>query len=237
MLAPLTPASGGVADVYLDAYLEMFPTRATQAGSHRFDRRLEDFSAENLERWIAINRRERERLTQLLHARSLAFDDRLDAEALLAQVERELHEQTVRRRPQRDPLYWSEVIANAAVFLLVRDDLALAERQESVRARARLLPRFARQCGETLAGARSEAIAPEFCRLAAGQLRATAAFYREGFAPAVSGGAEASEEGATAAQALAELAGPDRATGPARDRLATAGRGLCGDVSAGNGRD
>jgi len=39
-------ALGGVADAYLDAYLAMFPTRATQAGNHAFDNKLEDFSAE-----------------------------------------------------------------------------------------------------------------------------------------------------------------------------------------------
>ena len=63
------------------------------------------------------------------------FDDRVDAESLLAQVEREADEQTVLRRPQRDLLYWSEVIANAAVFLLLRNDLALTERQRRVRVR------------------------------------------------------------------------------------------------------
>ena len=116
---------GGVADAYLSAYLEMFPTRATQAGNHAFDSRLEDFSTEKLARWVEVNQAERDRLTKLISAPDLPFDDRLDAEALLAQVERELHEQIVLRRPQRDPLYWSEVIANAAVFLLVRDDLPL----------------------------------------------------------------------------------------------------------------
>jgi hypothetical protein len=84
---------GGVADAYLSAYLEMFPTRATQAGDHTFDRKLEDFSAERLQRWVERNRPD------------LSFDGRLDAEALLAQVERELHEQSVLHRPQRDPRY------------------------------------------------------------------------------------------------------------------------------------
>src|SRR6184192_3626214 len=139
-------ALGGVADAYLSAYLEMFPTRATQAGDHAFDSKLEDFSAQKLERWVEFNQAERDRLTKLLGISDLPFDDRLDAEALLAQVERELHEQTILRRPQRDPLYWSDIIANAAVFLLVRDDVHLAERQQRVRARARLLPAFSRQC-------------------------------------------------------------------------------------------
>ncbi len=204
--AAMDSVSGGVADAYLDAYLGMFPTRATQAGNHAFDRKLENFSAEQLERWVDINQAERSRLTKLLHAPDVPFEDRLDAEALLAQVERELHEQTVLRRPQRDPLYWSDVIANAAVFLLVRDDLPLAERQQGVRARARLLPRFARQCRETFARAKRDEVAPELCQIAVGQLRATATFYREGFAQAVGDDHEARDEGGKAAQAIAELA-------------------------------
>src|SRR4029077_13296969 len=85
-------AWGGVADAYLSAYLEMFPTRATQAGDHSFDSKLEDFSAARLKRWIELNEKERDRLTSLLSAADLPFDDRLDAEALLAHVERELHQ-------------------------------------------------------------------------------------------------------------------------------------------------
>lgn len=197
---------GAVADSYLDAYLEMFPTRATQAGNHAFDGKLEDFSAERLARWVSFNESERDRLTQLLNKPDLPFDDRLDAEALLAQVERELHEQTVLHRPQRDPLYWSEPIANAAVFLLVRDDLPLPERQQRVRARARLLPAFARQCGETLARAKSDEIAPELCKIAVGQLRATATFYRAGFAAGVGNNPESRDEGVKVASAISELA-------------------------------
>ena len=199
-------ALGGVADDYLNAYLEMFPTRATQAGNHAFDSKLEDFSTEKLARWVEVNQAERDRLTKLISAPDLPFDDRLDAEALLAQVEREVHEQTVLRRPQHDPLYWSEVIANAAVFLLVRDDLPLTERQQRVRARAGLLSAFARQCSETFARAKSDEVAPELCKIAVGQLRATATFYREGFARAVGDNPEVRDEGAKVARAISELA-------------------------------
>jgi hypothetical protein len=197
---------GGVADAYLSAYLEMFPTRATQAGNHAFDSKLEDFSTEKLARWVEVNQAERDRLTKLISAPDLPFDDRLDAEALLAQVEREVHEQIVLRRPQRDPLYWSEVIADAAVFLLVRDDLPLTERQQRVRARAGLLPAFARQCSATFSRAKADEVAPELCKIAVGQLRATATFYREGFAQAVGDNPEARDEGANVARAISELA-------------------------------
>src|SRR5262245_26301779 len=76
-------ARAGVGDAYLSAYLEMFPTRATQAGYHAFDGRLEDFSTEKLARWVEVNQAERDRLTKLLSAPDVSFDDRLDAEVLL----------------------------------------------------------------------------------------------------------------------------------------------------------
>jgi hypothetical protein len=91
--------------------------------------------------------------------------------------------------------HWSEVIANAAVFLLVRDDLPLTERQQRVRARAGLLPAFARQCSATFARAKGDEVAPELCKIAVGQLRATATFYREGFARAIGDNPEARDEG------------------------------------------
>lgn len=99
------------------------------------------------------------------------------------------------RRPERDPLYWSDAIANAAVFLLVRDDLPLPERQERVRERARLLPQFVSQCRENFTRAKRNEVAPEFCKTAVGQLRATATFYRGGFAPAVGDNPESRGEG------------------------------------------
>src|SRR4029079_19508762 len=91
--AMLQSTWGGLADAYLSAYLEMFPTRATQAGYHAFAGRLEDFLTEKLAHWVQANEIELDRLTKLLTTPDLPFDDRLDAEALLAQVERELHEQ------------------------------------------------------------------------------------------------------------------------------------------------
>src|SRR5205823_14000908 len=93
-------ALGGVADAYLSAYLEMFPTRATQAGNHAFDSQPEDFSTEKLARWVEVNQAERDRLTKRTSAPDLPSDDRLAAEALLAQVEREVHEHIVLPPPQ-----------------------------------------------------------------------------------------------------------------------------------------
>jgi len=53
---------------------------------------------------------------------------------------------------------------------------------------------------------RATKVAPELCKIAVGQLRATATFYREGFARAVGDNPEARDEGAKVARAISELA-------------------------------
>ena len=191
-----------VAERYLEEYFRTFPTRATEAGRHDYDEALEDLSPERFEKWITYNRAARRETAALLKQKKISLAERLDAEALLAEIDRELHAQAALRRPQRDPLYWSSILANATVFLLVRDDLPLQERQKRARSRARLLPRLARQAQETLAKTESSNVAPELCRIAARQLQASSAFYGKGFAEAVG----PNEEGPLAAKALSALA-------------------------------
>jgi uncharacterized protein (DUF885 family) len=205
-LASVATAGPSIAEEYLDAYFRMFPTRATADGRHDFDSALEDFSAKRRDQWVAFNRSTRERAAALLKRDDLPFEERLDCEALVAEIDRELHAQTVLRRPERDPLYWSGVIANATVFLLVRDDLPAAERMSRARARARLLPKFAQQAHENFSRAKLEEIAPELCKIAAGQLRASATFYRDGFPQAVGESPDTKAEGERAAAAVSELA-------------------------------
>ena len=170
----------------MDRYFEMYPTAATQAGFHRRDRELEHPTPARLHAWIDENGRT---LAALRSADRKAFseNDRLDADALEIQVERELHDLTVRRRPARDPLYWTEIIGNATVFLLVRDDRPLDERLRAASARALLLPRLARDAETALSTTPPSDIAPELCGIAASQARASAQFYREGFPKLVRG--------------------------------------------------
>ena len=206
LIAAPARAAESVADEYLDAYFKMFPTRATEAGRHDFDEALEDFSPKRRQEWVAFNKAQGTRLRQSVERAKLSLDQRLDLEALLAEIDRELHTQTVLRRRERDPLYWSSTIANATVFLLVRDDLPLPDRQQRARARARLLPRLAEQARANFRTADSGDIAPDFCRIAAGQLRASSEFYKDGFPNAVGGGPEAESEGHAVSGALAALA-------------------------------
>lgn len=181
LAASPAPSVGGLVDQYLERYFHTFPSRATEAGRHDLDRQLEDLSPESRTAWRDFNRDVRDRLQKLTRgARPLALDAQLDSEALLAQVQREIHAHDVLRRPERDPLYWTSMIANATVFLLVREDRPLAERLDAARARVALLPRLALQAREALAETPADEISAELCRIAADQARASATFAREG---------------------------------------------------------
>jgi len=201
-LPALVAAPPSPVDAYVEKYFETFPSRATEAGRHDRDSELEDLTPDRRAAWIAFNRKTLDALSKLPAAAS--EDDRRDAELLRARVEWELFELADRRRADRDPLFWTGLAGNATVFLLVRDDRPLTERLAAARARVRLLPRFCRQAREAMASAPASEIAPDFARIASGQAKASAQFYREGFATLFSGAEKeaASREAAEAASAL-----------------------------------
>jgi uncharacterized protein (DUF885 family) len=200
------PPPSAVSD-YIEKYFETFPSRATEAGRHDRDGVLEDLTPERRRAWIDFNRRTLEALRKL--PAGTGEDARLDAELLRGQIEWQLFELTTVRRAERDPLFWTGIAGNATVFLLVRDDRPAAERLSAARSRVRELPRFCKQARETLSSTPPNEIAPDFARIAAGQARASATFYREGFASLYSGDEKdaVAREASEAAAALESLAG------------------------------
>lgn len=208
LLAPALAVSAlaPIRDRYVDAFFQAYPTAATQAGRHDHDRELEDWTPERRKEWIDENRKTLSSIEAWRRAGSSSPDDRLDADALESQVRREIHDLAVRRRPERDPLWWTEPIGNATVFLLIRDDRPEAERLAAAAARAALLPRLASQAERALAQASPAEVAPELCAIAASQARASAGFYREGFPRVAPRDAALAKAGGEAARALDRLA-------------------------------
>jgi len=168
-------------DKYLNRYFQTFPSSATAAGLHNFDRQLENLGPENRGAWLRFNREMAARLEGELAEGTLAFEDQLDYELLLREIERQVFDYVVLERPVRDPLFWSQLLANATVFLMVRDDLPLPERIDSAIERARQIPRLAMQAEEALSSTDPGLIAPELCGIARRQIAASARLYREGF--------------------------------------------------------
>jgi uncharacterized protein (DUF885 family) len=208
---------------YIEKYFELFPSKATEAGRHDRDRQLEGLTPERLKAWVDFNRKTVEVLNTELASTTLSEDDRLDAELLRSQAQWQLLELATLERASRDPLYWTNIASNATVFLLVRDDKPLPERLAAARARVRELPRFCKEAHKSLSATSPARIAPDFARIAAGQARASATFYKQGFAGLFTGEekAAATKEALEAAAALDGLAGyldelSKRATGSPR---------------------
>ncbi len=207
---PQPPTVPAIADAYIERYFETFPSLATQAGRHDFDRQFEDLSRERRDTWLRYNRETLDRLTEASEAGSLSLDDQLDAEALTSQIQREILTLSVIKRPDRDPLYWTAIVENANVFLLVRDDRPLPERLDRVVARTTLVPRLVCQARAALGAAGPVTVAPELARLGAAQARSSARFYATGLSDAARGypALEASlhGQGLAASKALDEFA-------------------------------
>lgn len=204
-------SAASVVDEYLDRYFQTFPSAATAAGLHDFDSELENLGPERRSAWLEFNREMATRIADELGGDTLDFEDRLDDELLLREVERQVFDHEVLQRPARDPLFWSRILANATVFLLVRDDLPLDERLDSAIERARQIPRLAMQAEEALSTTDPARIAPDICAVAKHQIEASAQFYRQGFPRAAeSGGADLAarleESGTLAAAGLDRLA-------------------------------
>ncbi len=218
------PNVQGVVDSYLERHFEMYPSRATAAGRRDFDGQLEDFSSERREAWLSFNATTRDSLKRLLAQDSLGDEDRIDAEVLLAHVQREIHRHATLRRLERDPLAWTGVAANATVYLLLRDDQPLGVRLEAARARATQIPRLTEQAKQTLGATDPSRIAPELATLAAGQAARTALFFRDGLPGATDDaqiGASLAAAGRRAGVALDDLSSflerlAETASGPTR---------------------
>lgn len=142
------------------------------AGRHEFDRTLERLNASDRAAWLAFNG---SALSRLAAARPQDDDARLDAILLKRQIEREILQLRTLRVPERDPLYWTEILGNSLVFLLLREQPIAA-----ANARAARIPDLVTSAQAALVD--TQHIAPELCTIAAAQARASAKFLREGFA-------------------------------------------------------
>lgn len=210
-LALVTQGLGAqVVEEYLERHFKTFPTLATAAGRHDLDHRLENLGPEQRQDWLRFNREVVSRVVGELADPELDFEDRLDRDLLLQEAKRQIFDFKALNVPGRNPLFWTEILGNATVFLLVRDDLPLAERLESAASRAGLIPRLTSQAKAALAQTDPAQIAPELCAMAARQAHATATFYAEGFPLAADSGRAKLQErlrvqGAAAARALTDF--------------------------------
>ena len=182
--APAQPAGAAAAalvDGYLERYFAIYPSEATAAGRHDFDVRLEDLAPSKRIEWLAYNRAMLLRIGELLADRGLQEDDRIDLQLLGRRAQREMLDYAILHRPERDPLFWTDRLGNALLFLVLRDDRPLPERLAAAALRTAGIPRLAGEARQALAGADPREVSPELARLGAAQARASAASFRGGF--------------------------------------------------------
>lgn len=220
--AAAPPRVPDIADAYLERYFEMYPSRATAEGRTDHDADLELPTEERISAWLRYQDEVDAALREALARPDATADDHLDAESVLHQTARERHDYVVLRRYETDPLYWTDLAANATMLHVLRPNRPLAERAADAVSRAAGIPALVEEAARRLANAPDERLSAELCRIAAGQAQATAVFYRSTFpAFAKEGGVDASEVANRAANALATLgnaldAASLRALGPGR---------------------
>mgnify|MGYP000892105191 CR=1 FL=1 len=208
LFGSIATAADVVAD-YVDAWLDMFPSRATAAGRYGSDDRLEKLDVNARAAWIELNEASLSAIKTELAGQPESAR-RIDLELLQRQVQQELLEWRDSDRPGNDPLFWTEPLSQATLYLVLRRDRAASERLTLAARRTEQIPRLVDEAIVALAGARAAAVVPQHAVEAASRLRALASFYREGL-PQAEGAPAAlkhrlQEAGVTAARAIENLA-------------------------------
>jgi uncharacterized protein (DUF885 family) len=195
-----------IADEYLEQYFAMYPSKATAAGRTDLDAELELPTEDRIRTWVRYQDEVDVALRQALTEPGVTPDDHLDAEAVLQQTARERHTYVVLRRHETDPLFWTDLAANALVRHVVRPGRPNAARVTSAVARAGRIPALTAEAVRRIEAVADDRLSAELCRMAAAQAQATAVFYRSAFPTfAMEGDVDASEVARQAADALATL--------------------------------
>lgn len=185
---------------FIERYFSQYPTRATQAGRADFDAQLEDLTPARIDGWLAFLDGIEKEVAALKPADR---DERLDLDVVHRQVAAQRFELRTRAAPSRNPLFWTGIASESAIYLLLREDQPLEARVRAIEARARLMPRLCAQAQAALATTPAEQLAPELVAPAVHQARQLAQLYQTGlakFAP------QLAEAGQGAGAALSRLA-------------------------------
>lgn len=208
LLAAASVSADPVQD-YVDHYLQTFPTKATAAGYYALDGELEQLDSAKRAQWIAYNQAAARAVAAALKAQPDS-DQRIDLELLARQIAQEQLEWEDQDRPQRDPLFWTEPLAQATLYLLLRRDRPASERLDLAVKRTVAIPRLVNDALAALASTDPALVIPARATEATARLRALAQFYRTGL-PAADGASlsqrrKLARAGANAARAIERLA-------------------------------
>lgn len=173
-----------IVDRYVERYLATYPTRATGAGDHRFDRELENPTDVRVADWVEFNEQAVSALEELLGDHT---GTDLDARAVLREARREVFRHRVLKVRRTNPLYWTGIVGGMASHLLVRDDLPLDERLRALAVRVGEVPRLCHQAQAALSETPPEDLAKVYVETGARQAASSARFFEQSLTKAASG--------------------------------------------------
>ena len=126
-----------LAGAYVEDLLQMNPEYATALGDHRYDARLDDYSADGARRNLE---RERRFLMELgaVDSAKLSRANSVDYRVLKARIERSIFSLDVLREYEWNPLHYN--VGGALYDLMSRDFAPLPERLRKLAARLRAVP-------------------------------------------------------------------------------------------------
>ncbi len=136
-------------DAYFDDYFKANPSQATNAGLHKYDSQVEDFS-------LAAHQKNRRRLLEYLGAfqainpRSLSQLDRDDREVMIATIHSALLEEDRVQMWRKNPDAYSGAVTGTIFSLIKRNFASPEDRLRSVIDREQQIPRALMQAREVL---------------------------------------------------------------------------------------
>ncbi|MBS3819072.1 DUF885 domain-containing protein [bacterium] len=139
-----------IVDEYLDELWKFYPTSATMAGFHDYDKKLENLKSGKIE-----NRRETlEELNQKFVAEvdqtKLSPEVKINHQIIVDALERELilHENLLPW--EYDPIFYNHILVNSIKSLLTGDFAPMATRAKNARERLEDIPRLIKQARKNL---------------------------------------------------------------------------------------
>jgi uncharacterized protein (DUF885 family) len=127
------------ANDYIRMFLANSPVQATAIGEHRYDGRLNDWSASGRERTLVIHQDFLKRL-ETIAPEKLQLQNRIDYQIVRLRAQAAIWNQNVLREFEWNPMLYNP--GNSFNLLLEREFAPLADRLESLRSRLDALPEF-----------------------------------------------------------------------------------------------
>ncbi len=165
-------------DDYLATWTDFYPSQALAAGLVDAAGQIEDLEQERIDAWLTVNRATRDRLTALPAATGL--EERIDRRLLADQVEREFYRWNRLEAHRHDPRTYSDLANHCLTPLLVRSEPAGDARIAAVVARLDGTRRLTDTARRNLVSG-----GPTATSSAVDDLRATAAFFKDGLTAAL----------------------------------------------------